>query len=342
MSPSGRAIPLAGLLPEQIAELLAPIPRFRGGQIFHWIHRGAAGFDEMTDLPADLREHLSRMATILSSRVELREAAEDGSTKIRIRLSDGAAVEAIVLVDGNARRTACLSTQVGCAMRCAFCRTGLMGLRRDLADHEIVEQFLHAQRETGSIGNLVFMGMGEPFLNWDNTAHAISVLSHRSGTRMSLRKITVSSCGIPDGIRRLAREGPEVKLAVSLVSAIQPKRETLMPVAKGHPLAELKDALLDYQRERKRRITLEIVLLAGWTDGREDVEALLGFIPPLSVMVNLIPWNPVAELDFRESPSTQVSRFKARLERAGVPVTERLRKGRGVTGACGQLAVLGE
>jgi 23S rRNA (adenine2503-C2)-methyltransferase len=301
----------------------------------------------MSDLPALLRTTLDATARILTSRVDTRSESEDGSVKLRIRLADGAAIEAMSLQDGRGRRTACLSTQAGCGMGCTFCRTGLMGLARDLAVHEIVD-----------VGNIVFMGMGEPLLNPGPVAAAVDVFAHPDGPAMSLRRITVSTCGIVEGIRRLAEEGPAVRLAVSLVSAVPEMRSSLMPVNRTNPLPALREALGSYQERTRRRVTLEVVLIDGVTDRAEDAEALVEWVgsfgrlptslspPPsgvraLGVMVNLIPWNPVPEIDFRESPPQRVRWFKERLEAAKLPVTERLRKGRGVNGACGQLAVLG-
>ena len=333
--------PLAGLLPDGIAAALELEPAFRGRQVFRWIHRGAERFDAMSDLPAELRSALASRARILTSAVETRSAAEDGSVKLRIRLADGAAIEAMTLQDGRGRRTACLSTQAGCGMGCAFCRTGLMGLARNLAAHEIVEQLLHLRRETGEVGNIVFMGMGEPMLNAGAVAAAVGVFAHRDGPGMSLRRITVSTCGIVEGIRRLAAEGPEVRLAVSLVTADPEVRSRLMPVTRANPLPALRDALDAYQERTRRRVTLEVVLIDDLTDRDADADALVAWTGSLAVMVNLIPWNPVPEIDFREPSRDRVRRFKERLEAAKVPVTERLRKGRGVNGACGQLAVLG-
>lgn len=331
---------LAGLLPDEISDRLSLAASYRGEQVFRWIHRGATDFTSMTDLSAELRDRLAADALVSSTIVQQRFAAPDGSVKLRIGLSDGNAVEAMALEDGSGRRTACLSTQAGCAMACAFCRTGLMGLRRNLTEAEIVEQLLHLERGEGEIANVVFMGMGEPFRNWDAVAKAVAVLHHQAGRGMSLRRITVSTCGIPEGIIRVATEGPDVKLAVSLVSADAEARRSLMPVARTHSLKELKGALTVYQKARTHRITLEVVLIAGRTDREIDVAALTRFIPPLSVMVNLIPWNPAAEIDFREPSAQRIAWYRDALQRAGIPVTERMRKGRGVCGACGQLAVL--
>jgi 23S rRNA (adenine2503-C2)-methyltransferase len=333
-------LPLAGLLPGEIADRLSLDPPYRGEQIFRWIHRGVRDFLSMTDLSAHVRDRLAADALVLTSTVQDSRADPDGCVKLRIGLADGHAVEAMTLEDGTGRRTACLSTQAGCAMGCAFCRTGLMGLKRNLSEAEIVEQLLHLEQDGTAAANIVFMGMGEPFRNWDAVRKAIAVFRHPGGRGMSPRRMTVSTCGLPDAIRRLAAEGPDVRLAVSLVSADEKARQALMPVARAHRLAELKDALAAYQKARKHRITLEVVLIAGRTDRDADLEAVKRFVPPLSVMVNLIPWNPAPEIDFREPSAERVAWYKAGLERAGIPVTERMRKGRGVCGACGQLAVL--
>jgi 23S rRNA (adenine2503-C2)-methyltransferase len=335
------SLPLAGLLPDAIASALSLAPPFRGRQVFKWIHRGVENFAGMSDLPAVLRDDLAARAVVLTSRVEVRSASDDGSVKLRLRLDDGAAIEAMSLQDGRGRRTACLSTQAGCGMGCTFCRTGLMGLARNLAPHEIVEQLLHLSRETGAIDTIVFMGMGEPLMNREAVYAAVDVFAHRDGPGMSPRRITVSTCGIVEGIRRLAVEGPPVRLAVSLVSAVPAMRAALMPVSRANPLPDLREALGRYQELRRQRITLEVVLIDGLTDRDEDIDALISWIRPLGVMVNLIPWNPVPEMDYREPSPDRVRRFLEALQAARIPVTERLRKGRGVNGACGQLAVLG-
>jgi 23S rRNA (adenine2503-C2)-methyltransferase len=332
--------PLAALLPEALTEALGLRDRFRGSQIFRWIQQGAASFQAMSDLPAALRADLDSRAIVSSSAPDAFRRSPDGTLKLRLTLADGGKVEAMALSDGRGRRTACLSTQVGCPMGCAFCRTGLMGFARDLSAHEIVEQYLHLCRESGPISHVVFMGMGEPLLNLANVRGAVEALHHPQGAGLGLRRFTLSTCGVAPGIEELAEKGPAVRLAVSLVSADPQTRASLMPVSRSTPLPRLKEALLGYQERTGDRITLEIVLLAEKTDRMEDAEALLSFVPPLSVLVNLIPWNPAPELPFREPSAERVRRFRARLEEAGIPVVQRFRRGRDLEGACGQLAVL--
>lgn len=325
-------------MPQEIAAQCGFDRSFRGTQIFKWITRGALSFEDMTDLPASERANLAKLyPNLLGTSVDARFQDPDGTVKLRLRLSDGAAVEAVLLTDIEGRKTACISTQVGCPMACAFCKTGTLGFLRNLAAFEIVEEYLHLVRLFGRPSNLVFMGMGEPLLNLPEVRKAVSLLSHPDGIGLSLRKITVSTCGLPEAIRDLADNGPHVRLAVSLTSAIEEKRSALMPVNRTHGLSELKDALLHYQERTNDRITLEAVLLGGSNDGPEDARAIVEWARPLKVQVNLIPWNPVPELPFREPSRKAVEAMILALESAGIPTTRRMRRGRGVLGACGQL-----
>jgi 23S rRNA (adenine2503-C2)-methyltransferase len=296
----------------------------------------------MTDLPLDLRKDLDARFTLYGSRIAERLEDPDGTVKLRIALGDGAGIEAVVLRDGRGRGTACLSTQVGCAAGCAFCKTGTLGFLRDLDSGEIVEQFLHIRSLYPAVSNIVIMGMGEPLLNLGELRRALSVLTDREGLGLSPRRITVSSGGIVEGILSLADQGPPVRLAVSLTTADEKLREELMPISRQNPLPALKEALLRYQKKQARRITVEAVLLGGINTRREDAEAMALFCAGLDVVVNLIPWNPVEGMSFRGLPlrepeEGEVARFRDRLRGAGLKVTRRFRKGRGVSGACGQL-----
>ncbi len=329
---------LTGLLPHEIATACEFDRPFRGIQVFKWISRGATSFEDMTNIPAQERSRLSGLfPSLLGTSVDGRYQDEDGTVKLKLRLSDGAAVETVLLTDIEGRRTACLSTQVGCPMACAFCRTGRLGFLRNLEASEIVEQYLHLARLFGRPSNLVFMGMGEPLLNLAGVRKAVEVLSNPEGHGLSLRKITVSTCGLPEEIRALADQGPLVRLAVSLTSADEETRSRLMPVNRTHGLGELKEALLYYQARTGDRITLEAVLLGGQNDGPEDARALVEWSRPLKVQVNLIPWNPVPDLPFQEPSRRAVEAMVQVLEAAGIPCTRRMRRGRGILGACGQL-----
>lgn len=336
-------IPIAALLPEEINSLLHLPKKYQGKQIFKWIQSGTLDFEDMTNLSKPLRSSLAGQAYI-SSQIEDALLDSDGTVKLKMRLKDNYFIESVLLTDKNGRKTACLSTQVGCGMGCAFCRTGKMGLKRNLKDYEIVEQFLFLTRKygriNGGIRNIVFMGMGEPLENLINVKKAIDIFHHADGSGIGFRKITVSTCGIIPQIYELADSGPPVRLALSLITADPYLRSRLMPVSLTYPLSDVKKALLYYQEKTGKRITLEIVLLKGVNDREEDIEFLLKFIRLLKVLVNIIPWNPAEDIAFGEPSAEKVIWFKERLLKAGIPVIERFRRGRGINGACGQLCVM--
>jgi 23S rRNA (adenine2503-C2)-methyltransferase len=314
-------------------------------QIFKWILAGAASFGEMTNLPLSLRKGLEENFSLLSGSVESETGDPDGTIKLRIVLGDGAAIEAVILSDGEGRKTACLSTQAGCPVGCVFCKTGQLGFKRNLEAGEISSQFLHLLRKEPGLSHLVIMGMGEPLLNLEELKKALDFITLEEGLNISKRRITLSTCGITPGILDLAEKGPDIRLALSLTSARQELRERLMPVSKNHPLPELKESLLYYQKKRERRITLEAVLLGGINTAREDAEAFAAFAEGLETVVNLIPWNPVEGLLFEGKPlstphAAEISGFTSALEKRGLKVTRRLGKGLGISGACGQLGAL--
>jgi len=342
---------LAGLgIPE--IEKLTSLPRFRAGQIYKWIIRGQGDFDKMTDIPASLRDDLKSRFVIFSSSVD--QTFDDaGTKKIVVALNDGLKVEAVLLNDGKNRLTACLSTQAGCPAGCVFCKTGSLGFKRDLECAEIVEQFIfllsQAAGESGNenkekhiIGNIVVMGMGEPLLNLERLRRAIAFFSDRQGMNLSLRRITVSSCGIVPALFDLAERGPYVRLALSLVTADENLRQRLLPIAATNPLQKVKEALTLYQRKGGGRVTLEVPLLGSVNTRDEDAKYAAAFAKGLDTVVNIIPWNPVAGLEFegvplREPEKKETENFIRLLENHGLKVTTRLRKGRRVMGACGQL-----
>jgi 23S rRNA (adenine2503-C2)-methyltransferase len=318
-------------------ELFKPLPAFRARQVFHWIARGAS-FQSMSDLSLPLREELSCRFSLYSTTISQRLADGDGTVKLQIALSDGTRVEAVLLTDGEDRRTACLSTQVGCPVACAFCKTGALGFARNLSSSEIVEQFLHL-RSGADISNIVVMGMGEPLLNLSALRDALAVLTDSTGVGLSKRRVTVSTSGIIDGIRDLADNGPAVRLACSLTTADSSLREKLIPISARNPLPQLHDALCYHQQKHGQRLTLEVVLLGGVNTGTRDADLLAAFADGLDVVVKLIPWNVVSVSDtfFREPSEREVAVFKVALEQRGLTVTRRFRKGSGIAGACGQL-----
>jgi 23S rRNA (adenine2503-C2)-methyltransferase len=344
---------LAGLTIPEI-EKLTSLPRFRAGQIYMWIIRGQGDFDKMTDIPNSLRDDLKSRFAVFSSSVE--SVCEDsGTKKIVITLDDGLKIESVLLNDGKNRLTACLSTQAGCPAGCVFCRTGSLGFKRNLECAEIVEQFIFLRAQAGEsdvenkgrhiIGNIVVMGMGEPLLNMEQLRKAIAVFTDRQGMNLSARRITVSTCGIVPALFDLAENGPYTRLALSLVTADENLRKRLMPVTAANPLQKVREALTLFQRKGGGRVTLEVPLLGGVNTRSEDAKCAADFAKGLDTVVNIIPWNPVAGLEFegrplREPEKKETENFIRLLENSGLKVTMRLRKGRRVMGACGQLGSL--
>jgi len=353
---------LAGLLPAELENLLLPLPRFRASQIYKWIARGISSFDQMTDLPSSLREELKSRFRLYSSAVESchEDALSSGfAAKIVVALEDGLKIEAVLLRDGKSRFTSCLSTQAGCPAGCVFCKTGSLGFSRNLTAAEITEQFLFlltaaskeaAFKETGDknahgIDNIVIMGMGEPLLNLAELRKAITVFTDPAGMNFSKRRITVSTCGICDGLFDIANNGPYIRLALSLVTADEPLRRQLMPVAAANPLEKIKQALAAFQKNGGGRVTLELPLLGGVNTRGKDALAVARFARGIETIVNIIPWNPASGLEFdgkplREPDEKETDDFVTLLENQGLKVTMRHRKGRGIMGACGQLGVI--
>jgi 23S rRNA (adenine2503-C2)-methyltransferase len=297
----------------------------------------------MTDLPLPLREEFESRFFLYSGTVSGRLEDPDGTVKLRISFPDGASVESVLLSDGEGRKTACLSTQAGCPAGCVFCKTGSRGFFRNLEASEITEQFLRLRFLGADISHIVIMGMGEPLLNLGELRKALDILMAPEGLGISKRRVTLSTCGIVPGIRDLADRGPPIRLALSLTTADEALRERLMPVGKTNPLPQVKKALLYYQEKQGRRITLEAVLLGGINTRRQDADALADFARGLDVMVNLIPWNAAEVPEFEGRPLKEpgireIEEFSAALEKRGLKVTRRLRKGRNIAGACGQLA----
>ncbi|MCR5495076.1 MAG: 23S rRNA (adenine(2503)-C(2))-methyltransferase RlmN [Treponema sp.] len=328
---------LAGLLPEEITEKLNLAQKFRGAQIFKWIGSGVKDFDQMTNLSLALREELKEKALLRSSKVSQILKDPDGTIKLQISLKDGGAVETVLLTDKEGRKTACVSCQVGCGMKCAFCQTGQLGLSRNLTAGEIVEQFLFLEEQCGTLDNIVFMGMGEPMQNLEGIRKAIKVLTDKRGRSLSARRITLSTSGIIKGIYDLADNGPLIRLAVSLTTADEDLRQEIMPVNRGNPLSELKKAIDYYAKKTGKRVTLEAALLKNRNTGKESAERMIKFAKGMDVNINLIPWNPVPGLDFEEPSTAEVRSFVNIIENAGLNVTLRTRRGRKIGGACGQL-----
>ena len=330
-------IQLAGLLPEEITEQLGLSQKFRGEQIFQWIGKGVTSFDQMTNLSLDLRTKLEETSVIRSSRISKILKDPDGTIKLQIELHDKKAVETVLLIDKENRKTACVSCQVGCAMKCAFCQTGQLGLARNLTAAEIVEQFLFLEQEAGPLNNIVFMGMGEPLMNLSAIRKSVDVLTHKKGRNLSSRRITLSTSGVIKGIYDLADNGPLLRLAVSLTTADEDLRTELMPVNIKNPLPELKQAIKYYSEKTGKRVTLEAALLSEKNTGVESAKKMIDFAKDLDVNINLITWNPIETLPFKEPSVSEAKNFISMLERANLNVTLRTRRGRKIGGACGQL-----
>ena len=254
---------LTGCLPQQITEALGLTQSFRGKQIFKWVSTGVTDFDSMTNLSLELRQELKEKALLRSSQIEKVLTDPDGTIKVVVKLFDGNNVETVLLTDKEGRKTACVSCQAGCAMKCAFCMTGTLGLARNLTAAEIVEQFLYMEQQAGKLDNIVFMGMGEPLQNLNAIRQTIEILCNKDGRALSSKRITLSTCGIVKGIYELAEDGPFIRLAVSLTTADEELRKKLMPVAKSddNSLQELRKAIEYYAAKSGKRFTLEAALL---------------------------------------------------------------------------------
>jgi len=315
---------------------------YRATQIIRWLwQKGETDIMKFSDLPLSLRKKLSEDYFVYSAKpLSIKKSSHDKSIKFLLRLLDGAEVESVFIPDGK-RRTVCVSSQVGCPLKCTFCATGKLGYKRNLEFWEILEQVRFIQNYTGErITNVVFMGMGEPMLNMDNVLDAIDLLQENDAFRIGARKITVSTAGIVPGIYRLLEYGKQVKLAVSLNTAIQEKREKIMPIAKRYPLSELRKAVMDYYKVKKRWVTFEYIHLVGFNDTPEDIKALKRFIEGIPCKINLIPYNTFKGSPFREPTEKETEEFLKKLYKLKATITLRKSKGRDIKGACGQLAYL--
>jgi len=309
-------------------------PAYRAAQIADWVYgKGVHAPAAMANLPSALREGL----VVVTSRVAERRESTDGTLKLLIELSDGEQIEA-VRIPAEGRATACLSTQVGCAFRCAFCATGQAGLRRNLSASEILEQLLHLRTACGGerISNVVFMGMGEPLANYDATVAAVRALIDPERFGLSARSVTVSTLGIPKAIRRLAAEDLPVTLAISLHAPNDALRRRLLPRAPG-TIDEVLRAARRFYEARHREVTLEYVLLAGVNDTPLCAEGLARLAKSLRCSVNLIRYNPVSPLGYDRPSQSATKAFAARLKGRGVNVHVRRSRGLDADAACGQL-----
>ncbi len=326
-----------GELTEEIAALGEPA--YRAAQVAGWVwRRHVTDFASMTNLPARLREALAGRLCGLSGAVERADRTADGTDKLLLRLVDGEAVECVAIPTAR-RLTACVSTQVGCAMNCVFCATGLDGLVRNLTAGEIVEQVFHLQAHAQRpVTNVVFMGMGEPLANYDAAVSAVRAMVDPDRLDLSARHVTVSTVGLPAAIRRLAAEDLPITLAISLHAPDDALRARLMPAAARAPLADVLDAAAAFYNSRHREVTLEYTLLAGENDSLACADALARIAGRLRCNVNVIPYNPVPALPYRRPSPSACKAFLQRLRAAGVNANLRRPRGVGASAACGQLS----
>lgn len=321
-------------------------PAFRAKQVIGWVYnKGVTSFDDMSNVPRVLREALVEHAPLHIPEIIDKQVSVDGARKYVLSLADGARVETVGIPsrdtasDGAPRRlTVCFSTQVGCPMACSFCATGKEGFTRNLLPGEMVQQVLTVQRDFGTrVSNVVAMGQGEPFLNYDNVVKALRIMNSDLALGIGARHVTVSTCGIIKGIDAFAHEPEQFTLALSLHSAIQATRDRIMPKCVGTPLADLKQALDSYYRVSTRRPSIEYLMMRDINDGEHDLKALLDFCDGLFVHVNLLPMNEIEGSPLHPSRPAMVDHWIRTLNRNGIEANVRDSRGSDIDGACGQL-----
>lgn len=325
---------------EELQDLVKELgqPAFRAKQLNEWIHdKNVCSFDEMTNLPAALREKLSERFSFNVPVELVKQVSKDGSRKYLLQFSDGVSVETVGMPNRN-KLAVCISSQAGCAMGCAFCATGLVGLSRSLTAQEMVDQVLHVARDFGErVTSVVFMGQGEPFANFDATVQALRILNDPDGLAIGARHLTVSTCGVIPGIRRFAELPEQFTLAISLHSAIQGTRNQLMPGVKKYTLLRLHEAIQLYVEKTGRRPTYEFAMIDGINDTNPEMQALVDFCAGTLCHVNLIQLNNIPDSPFRPSPIEKVESLQRRLTMHGVETTIRNSRGSDIDAACGQL-----
>lgn len=344
-NPSSSLSPKPGVLvePQALEALAAPLgktAKLRVRQVRNWIlQRGVLEFDQMTDLPAPFRAELKGKMVPLSSLVANRQVSSDETEKLLVRLSDEREIECVLMREEK-RRTACVSTQVGCGMGCVFCASGMFGVTRNLQAGEILEQLIHVRsrlKPDERLSHIVVMGMGEPMANLGNLLSALEIACHPQGLGLSARHVTISTVGLPDRMRELADAGKKYHLAVSLHAPDEGLRTHLMPTNSKTGIQNILEAADYFFEKTGRQVTFEYILLAGLNDGPRQAEQLGSLLSHRKGHVNLIPFNPVPELEFRRPLPDAVRQFRDILDSFGVSSTVRKRKGADISAACGQL-----
>ena len=316
---------------------------FRGNQVYEWLwSKGAHSFDDMTNVAKATRTMLEEHFVINHIKVDTMQRSSDGTVKNAVRLHDGLVVES-VLIPTNTRTTACVSSQVGCSLDCNFCATARLKRMRNLEPGEIYDQVLAIDKESRlyynhPLSNIVFMGMGEPLMNYNNVLKAIEMITSEEGLGMSPKRIMVSTSGVPKMIKKLADDEVKFNLAVSLHSAIDEIRSKIMPFSKNFPLAELRESLEYWYRKTKSKISYEYVVWEGINDDKASIDALVKFCKYVPCKVNLIEYNPIDDGKFQQASEEAINAYIKALEAGGIVVKVRRSRGKDIDAACGQLA----
>ena len=314
--------------------------RFRSIQILRWLYqKGVHSIEEMTNLSKNFRQQLNEVCNISALHPLMVEKAKDETKKFLFQLEDGNRIESVLIPDKK-RLTLCLSTQVGCALGCRFCLTGKNGWKRDLTVSEILNQILSVKEtlaDRNCITNVVFMGMGEPLANYENTLKAIELILHPDAFKFSSRRITLSTVGLLPELKRLAKQESQFRLAVSLNASDEETRSHLMPINRRYPLKEILEVCRSFPLRPRARITFEYVLLKGINDSPQDAKSLIQILRGIPSKINLIPLNEAPGIPFRKPLDEKVKRFQEMLMEAGLTAIVRTSKGREISAACGQL-----
>jgi 23S rRNA (adenine2503-C2)-methyltransferase len=331
---------IKGLTLEELAGVLVSWkePPFRAQQVFSWIYKkGVSDFGKMNNLPGGLRLRLQEEFTVFSLDLSASQESGDGTKKFLFKLEDGRFIEAVNIPAQN-RVTGCISTQAGCKFACAFCASGVSGFKRNLSSAEILDQVLYLKNSSSQqLTHIVFMGTGEPLDNYDNVMRSIRVINSDYAFNIGARRITISTCGIIPGIRRLSEEGLQVELSVSLHAADDNTRDKLMPVNKIYPLKDLMAALREYVEKTDRQVTFEYILVKGINSDLPNAGKLCKIVKGLNCKINLIPVNPQKEFGLAPPAAADIALFRGALLKAGVTVTLRRPRGQDIEAACGQL-----
>lgn len=336
-----KKITLSGLTQNDFEKIAQDLKasKFRARQIHNWIYlKSAKAIEEMTDLSKEFREKLSEIAEVSNVSIKTKQVSSDGTIKYLIEYPDGNCVETVLMrFDNRANLTACVSSQIGCAVNCSFCATGKRGFIRNLTAPEIVEQVLTIQRDTGlKVTNIVFMGQGEPLLNLDNVLESLRFFNE--DFQIGARRITISTSGIIPQINKLAELDLQSTLALSLHAPASDIRKQIMQIENKYPLPELKKALKNYVEKTGRRITIEYLLIRDLTDTIDMARETALFLKDIKCNINLIPYNSTDENQFKKPNNNSVMKFKYILEHSGKKVTIRLERGADIDAACGQLS----